>query len=168
MRKFDRKVLLSALIFLAGFAAFSAPVNAQDTAITNFKVKHVIGLQSIQHNATGEATVSKDALTFSSGPTKSDIPISGIQDVQTEVDSQRMIGGAIGTMTLVAPYGSGRFLSLFREKIDTLTIEYRDGNGGLHGAIFSMKKGLAAPLKAQLIAAGAKTSPVPAQEAAKQ
>jgi len=168
MRNVAGKLLLSALIFLGVFAAVSARAGAQDTNATNFKAKHVIGLQSIQHNAKGQVTISKEALTFTSGPTKSDIAISGIEDVQTGIDSQRMIGGTIGTMTLVAPYGSGRFLSLFRQKIDTLTIEYRDPNGGLHGAIFTMKKGLAAPLKAQLVAAGAKASPVPTQEAAKQ
>ncbi|HXX43508.1 MAG TPA: hypothetical protein VEJ38_02180 [Candidatus Acidoferrales bacterium] len=167
MREFDGKALLSALVLFVACAASSPRVNAQSNAPASFNVKHVIGLQAVQHNTKGQATVSKDALTFTSGPTKSDLAISGIEDVQTGVDSQRIIGGTIGTLTMVAPYGSGRFLSLFREKIDTLTIEYRDTNGGLHGAIFTLPKGLASALKAQLVAAGAKASPVPAQEATK-
>jgi len=167
MQKLDRRIFLSALVLFAASAANSPRVNAQTTAPASFKVKHIIGLQAVQHNTKGLATVSKDALTFTSGPTKSDLAISGIEDVQTGVDSQRLIGGTIGTLTMVAPYGSGRFLSLFREKIDTLTIEYRDTNGGLHGAIFTLPKGQASALKAQLVAAGAKASPVPAQEAAK-
>lgn len=168
MQNFNRTVLLSTLIVLATFAATSPRTEAQDKAITSFKVKHVIGLQAIQHNTTGQATVSKDALTFTSGPTKSDLAISGIEDVQTGADSQRIIGGTLGTITMFAPYGSGRFMSLFRAKIDTLTIEYRDANGGLHGAVFTLAKGQANLLKAQLVAAGAKASPVPAQEAQKK
>lgn len=168
MREFNGKVFLSALVLFAAFAVVSPHADADSNSAASFKVKHVIGLEAVQHNTKGQVTVTKDALTFTSGPTKSDIAISGIEDVQTGVDSQRLIGGTIGTLTMVAPYGSGRFLSLFREKIDTLTIEYRDTNGGLHGAIFTLPKGQAPALKAQLVAAGAKASPVPSQEAAKQ
>jgi hypothetical protein len=153
-------VFLSALTFL--FAA--CPATAQDKTMTSFKVVHVIGMQSIQHNAKGKVTVGKDSMEFVNGPTKSDLAISGIEDVQTGEDSQRMIHGTLGTITMFGPYGSGRFLSLFRQKLDTLTIEYRDTNGGLHGAIFTMPHGQAAGLKTQLVAAGAKASPVPAAD----
>jgi len=44
-------------------------------------------------------------------------------------------------MSMAAPYGGGRFLSLFRKKIDTLTVQYRDVNDGLHGAIFTTARG---------------------------
>jgi hypothetical protein len=54
-------------------------------------------------------------------------------------------------------------LSLFRAKLDTLTIQYRDADGGLHGAIFTMAVGKAEPLKKELVAQGARTS-VPIQE----
>jgi len=30
---------------------------------------------------------------------------------------------------MFAPYGGGRFLSLFRSKVDTLSIQYRDAEG---------------------------------------
>lgn len=167
MLKPHQRVFLCALLL---FAAMAGPANlrAQEKSITSFNVKHVIGLEAIKHNAKGQVTISKDALTFASGPTRSDLRIAGIEDVQTGADSQRIIGGTLGTLTMVAPYGSGRFLSLFREKIDTLTIEYRDESGGLHGAIFTLPKGQASVLKAQLVAAGAKASPVPAQEATKK
>ena len=73
-------------------------------------------------------------------------------------DSQRVIGGTLGTLTLLAPFGSGRVLSLFRTKLDTLTIQYRDGNGALHGVIFTMPPGDAEMIKEELIAQGAHTS----------
>lgn len=165
MFKLNRRVCLSLLALSATLTTCASFTQAQEKQITTFKVVHVIGLEAIQHNTKGKVTVSKDALTFSTGPTKSDLAISGIQDVLTGADSQRMIHGSLGTLTMFAPYGSGRFLSLFRQKLDTLTIEYRDPNGGLHGAIFTLPQGEAALLKDQLVAAGAKATVVPAEEA---
>ncbi len=66
-----------------------------------------------------------------------------------------------GTLGCCAPYGSGRFLSLFRTKLDTLTIKYRDADGGLHGAVFTMPVGKAEVLKKELLAQGAHTSVAP-------
>jgi hypothetical protein len=45
-------------------------------------------------------------------------------------------------------------------------VEYRDGNGGLHGAIFTLPQGQAQLLKRQLVAAGAHAS-IPPEEPAK-
>jgi hypothetical protein len=165
--KFDGRVCLFAMLVLmwTGSAGF---VQAQQPAMTDFKVVHVIGLEAIKHNTKGQVTVSNGALTFSAGPTKSDLPIPEIQDVLTGGDSQRMIGGTLGTISMLGPYGSGRFLSLFRQKIDTLTIEYRDANGGLHGAIFTLPQGQGATLKIQLVAAGAKATIVPASDATQE
>jgi hypothetical protein len=162
--KFDGRVCLFAMLALA-WAASAGFVQAQQPAMASFKVKQIIGLEAIKHNTSGQVTVSKEALTFSAGPTKSDLAIAEIQDVLTGADSQRMIGGTLGTISMLGPYGSGRFLSLFRQKIDTLTIEYRDANGGLHGAIFTLPQGQGATLKAQLVAAGAKATIVPAADA---
>jgi hypothetical protein len=64
---------------------------------------------------------------------------------------------------MFAPYGGGRFLSLFRSKTDTLTIQYRDTDGGLHGAIFTMPVGKADPFKKALVSQGAHTT-IPVQD----
>ena len=41
-----------------------------------------------------------------------------------------------------APFGGGRVVSAFaHKKYDTLTLEYVDSNGGVHGAIFQVTKG---------------------------
>ena len=83
--------------------------------------------------------------------------ISLIQDVVTGSDSQEAVGKTVGIISMAAPYGGGRFLSLFRNKIDTLTVEYRDANGAFHGAIFTMPVGTAEEIKKELIAQGAHT-----------
>ena len=73
-------------------------------------------------------------------------------------DSQRVIRGTLGTLSWFVPYGGGRFLSLFRTKLDTVTIKYRDSDGGLHGAIFTMPVGQAEVIKKDLLAQGARTT----------
>src|SRR5207245_66893 len=71
----------------------------------------------------------------------SGISAASIEDVVTGADTQAAVGNTISTISIAAPYESGRFLALFRSKIDTLTLRYRDGDGELHGAIFTMPTG---------------------------
>jgi len=121
-------------------------------------VTHVLGFEAIKRNAKGKLSLQGGMLHFQAGMTQADLPVKSIQDVVTGVDSRRLIGGPVGTMTMLAPYGSGRFLSLFREKIDVLTLAYRDASGGLHGAIFTLPEGKAKAMKEQLVAMGVHSS----------
>jgi hypothetical protein len=157
MSKNYRIAFLTILLLSAGLASSVFGQPPQQTP-ASFKVVHVIGLQGVKHNSKGRVTVSRDALEFARGATKDELSIASIQDALTGTDSQRLIGGTLGDLTNFAPYGSGRFLSLFRTKIDTLTITYRDSGGGLHGAIFTLQEGQGTTLKKQLVAEGAKTS----------
>ena len=103
----------------------------------------------MKESAKGELTVANGRLHFVSGKTGSDVIASSIQDVVAGSDHQRAVGKAVGTVSMAAPYGGGRVVSLFRKKIDTLAIEYRDADGALHGVIFTMPLGTAdrIPLK---------------------
>ncbi|HJY85279.1 MAG TPA: hypothetical protein VKE24_00445 [Candidatus Acidoferrales bacterium] len=124
----------------------------------------VLGLETVKPNAKGKLILADGALRFDAGKANGQIPIAAIEDVFTGDDSRRAVGGTLGTLAMFAPYGGGRFLSLFRSKIDVLTIKYRDANGALHGAIFSMPKGEAAKVKARLVGQGAHVSiPVEAE-----
>jgi len=122
----------------------------------------VIGLVGVKDNTAGMLTVRATKLHFASPKGTADIDAASIEDVLTGNDSQRAIHGTAGTISMFGPYGSGRFLSLFRFKVDILTIQYRDAVGGLHGAIFRMPPGESEPLKKELLAAGAHTS-IPSQ-----
>jgi hypothetical protein len=54
-----------------------------------------------------------------------------------------------------APYGGGRVVSLFaHKKYETLTLEYVDSDGGVHGVIFQLSKGQGEMLKDELVARG--------------
>ena len=116
---------------------------------------HLIGLNGVKDNAKGTLSVGDGQLHFVHGKASTDISTSSIQDVVSGADSQKAVGKTIGTISMAAPYGGGRFLSLFRKKIDTLTIQYRDPDGSLHGAIFTLRAGTADDLRRDLVAHGA-------------
>ena len=122
------------------------------------KTTLVTGLPGFKNDSNGSVAVEKGNLRFVSSKKAIEIPAPSIIDVVTGSDSQRAIRGKVGTLSMFGPYGSGRFLSLFRSNLDTLTIQYRDGDGGLHGVIFTMTVGKAELLKQQLIAQGARTA----------
>jgi len=143
---------------------FAVPGNAQQPA-AGTKVVQVTGLTGVKNNTSGRLGLEGGSLHFVYEQTKVDVAANSVEDVITGNDSQRMIHGTLGTLTMFAPYESGRFLSLFRTKLDTLTIKYRDADGGLHGAIFTMTVGKADVLKKELLAQGAHTT-VPMQEGA--
>jgi hypothetical protein len=129
------------------------------------KVTQVTGLIGVKNKTGGRLGVEGGNLHFSYEQAKVDVPANSVEDVITGNDSQRMIHGFVGTLTMFAPYESGRFLSLFRTKLDTLTIKYRDADGGLHGAVFTMGVSKAEELKKELLAQGAHTT-VPTEEVA--
>ena len=162
------------ILFFAVVLALSAPLLVGQTSSkteatppgTVKNVVHVIGLDGVKQNAKGELEIEGDALEFQTvGTTKSaggKIKISSIEDIFTGQESKQVGGNALTVVKLAAPFGSGRALSLFaHQKIDNLTIEYRDENNGFHGVIFLLTKGQAELEKKELIAKGAHaTTPV--------
>jgi len=130
-------------------------------------VVHVLGLENVKRGAKGTLTVQARTVQFDSGKGKADVGIPSIQDVFTDQESQQLVRGKKGTLAKLAmPYESGRALSLLSERVDVLTLEYQDSNGGLHGVILQLPKGRAAAVKKELLAKGAHTS-VPVEEPAK-
>lgn len=144
-------------IRLAGlfFAVIAIPgVNAQQRP-TAVDAVQVTGLPGVKENAKGKLSVGNGDLHFITGKTNSAVSASLIQDVVTGADSQKAVGKTIGIFGMAVPYGGGRVMSLFRKKIDTLTVEYRDADGAFHGVIFTMPLGTADAIKKELIAQGA-------------
>jgi hypothetical protein len=151
---------------LIAFGPLVLPADTQPPA-AGTKVVQVTGLAGIKNKTSGRLAVEGGNLHFSHEQTKVDVAASSVEDVVTGNDSQRLVHGALGTLTMFAPYESGRFLSLFRTKLDTLTIKYRDADGGLHGAVFTMGVGKAEALKKELLGQGAHTT-VPTEVDANQ
>ena len=152
------KTFIPVGMLLMAIAATAAPQQAQQEAPKAVKAVQLTGLPKVKENAKGMLSVENGNLHFVHGKTPSDVSAGSIQDVVTGNDSQKAVGKTIGTLSMAAPYGGGRFLSLFRSKIDTLTVEYRDADGAFHGVIFTTPVGTAEGIKKELIAQGAHAS----------
>jgi hypothetical protein len=149
-------------IILFGFLSLSASgVNAQQEQKPT-KAVQLTGLVGVKDNTKGSLAVKNGTLRFTHSKSTSDLAPNSMQAVITGSDSQRVVRGTLGTLSMFGPYGSDRFLSLFRSKLDTLTIQYRDANGGLHGVIFTSPVGTAEVTKDELVGLGAHTS-IPTQ-----
>lgn len=155
-----------ALLVFVGIVAPALVLAQQPAKTAPNRVVSVMGFEDIKKNEKCELEVSASSIRLKGKKSTVDLAASSIEDVLTGDDSARLVGGFIGTLTSFAPYESGRFLSLFRKKLDTLTIQYRDAEGGLHGGILSMKPGQAASLKKLIVAAGAHTT-VPIEDSPK-
>ena len=156
-----RRILLAITVI-----ALSAAAGAQSStkpkspaADATPQVNHLLGLEDVKHNAKGKLTVSATGLDFQGAASHARVQIASIEDIFTGEDS-RQTGGKVMTLAKMGvPYGGGRVLSLLtHEKFDSLTVEYRDANGALHGVIFTMPLGQARDIKTQLVAQGAKAS----------
>jgi len=153
---------VAAILFAAPAApVFSRPPAAQNTLPSNMTadVKCVLGIDNIKPGAVGTLAQLPTGIQFTTEKQKADITTASITDIFTGAESRQDISGMVGTGVKAAvPYGGGRVLSLFSHRVEVLTIEYTDANGGLHGAIFVLGKGKATEVKNQLVAQGAKTS----------
>jgi hypothetical protein len=150
------------LILLIGCAAAGLAQNASEpTNVTtpfSARVTHLLGFEGAANNAGGTLSIQGDALQFQkSGKPAVAVSIASVQEVFLGDDS-RQVGGLPMTVGKAAtPFGGGRVVSLFaHKKYDTLTLEYVDANGGVHGAIFQLQKGQGGTLRDELVARGAR------------
>jgi hypothetical protein len=152
---------------------FLTPASGQDVgapqaapSVVQADVKLVIGGDMIKNNSQGTLSVVGSSLQFVSGKAKKmEVDASSIQDISTNEDNRQDVTGAAHYAAMAIPYGGGRVLSLFSHKVDVLTVEFKDADGGYHGTVFVLPQGQAAPIKKQLVAMGAKAS-VPLAEPA--
>jgi hypothetical protein len=136
----------------------SSPATEAPQHQTSKKSTAIIGLDGVKEKTAGTLNVEDGKLCFVHSGNKSQIPAAAIEEVVTGEDSQRVIRGTLGTLSMFAPYESGRAISMLRSKIDNLTIQYRDDDGGLHGVLFTMPVGAAELIKQELITQGAHTT----------
>jgi hypothetical protein len=162
-------VKLTTTLMVALGAASFAPAQtsttsaAGSTTAANPNVRHVIGLDTVKRNETGNLTVQDGALQFKTGKAESKVPVAAIDDIFIGTETTQSggkTGRVIKTAAIAAPYESGKVLTiLMRTKVDVLTVAFHDPEGAIHGAIFALPIGQAFELRAQLIRAGAHVSP---------
>lgn len=161
-RTHARRVAGFACVLLL-FAAVIPLAQAADESSTVLRGTHIMGLEGARDNSTGNLTITGDTMQFQPGegaPTQ--IKLTSIRDIFVG-EEDRQVGGVPMMMGKAAiPYSGGRVVSLFsHKKYDSLTVEYVDANGALHGAIFRIAKGSGSAYKQALMAKGAHATPAP-------
>lgn len=135
---------------------------AEEPAVKPPDIRQIIGLDNVKHNAKGHLTIQNGSMQFKTGKAESNVPISSITDIFVGNETTQgggTAGRVVKTAAIAAPFGSGKALTLLlRTKVDMLTVVFHGADGGVHGAIFALPKGLAEPTRAQLVAAGAHSS----------
>lgn len=148
------------LVMACGIGAFAEDVSQPNNSPSRLTATHLLGFAGAGNNCKGTLSIEGDALQFKKkGKAAVQVKIPSIHDLLLG-DLSRQVGGVPLTLAKAAvPYSGGRAVSLFtHKKYDTLTLEYVDDEGGLHGAIFELKKGQAEGLRNELLANGAQVS----------
>jgi hypothetical protein len=147
--------MLALLLALA--LALSLP---QSTPVEKTLVgRHVIGLEDVKLDSNGLLFIENNEIHFDAGKSRDRIPIASIEDIFVGTELTQA-GGKMGEIAkgaaMAAPYDSGAALTLLlQEKVDVLTITFRDSHNGLHAVIFALPKNQGTPFRDKLIAAGA-------------
>jgi hypothetical protein len=153
--------ILTCLTFLVCYQAVliaqeHAAADAQ-TSGPRLRLTHILGFEGMPNNTNGDLSIQDGYLRFQKSESSSaQIPVSSIQELTLGEQDKQVGGIPMMLAKTAAPYGGGRVISLFsHKKYDTLTLEYVDSNGALHGAIFQVNKRKGQVFRSEVEAAGA-------------
>jgi hypothetical protein len=120
------------------------------------RATHLLGFANAKNNSTGILSVQDDSLQFQRNRKPgAQVTIGSVRDVFLGGESKQVGGLPMTLGKAAAPFGGGRVVSLFaHKKYDTLSLEFVDADGGIHGAIFQLKRGQAEIVKNELMAQG--------------
>jgi len=136
---------------------------AQSTAPTlkanspfSIRATHLVGLPNTKSSCKGSLSTQDNVLRFQQGSKPlAQLDIATVRGVFLGDETMQVGGVPMKIGKAAAPFGGGRVVSLFaHKKYDTLTLEYVDSNGGVHGAIFQLKKGQGELVRDELVARG--------------
>jgi len=150
---------LLAVLICCSLAVLAQPtIHTEDTGpIFSIRSTHLLGFEKAKNDCAGTLTIQRDLLQFQQNDeTPALVKIGSVRAVVLGEESKQVGGLPMTLGKAAAPFGSGRVVSLFaHKKYDTLTLEYVDDAGGIHGAIFQLQKGQAEVVKGELISHGA-------------
>jgi hypothetical protein len=113
-------------------------------------------MPNTKNNCEGMLSIQNNVLRFQKqGHPDAQVDVASMRALFLGEESEQVGGLPMNIGKVAAPYGGGRVVSLFAHRqYDTLTFEYVDSNGGVHGAIFQLKKGQGELVRNQLVARG--------------
>src|SRR5882762_1944818 len=153
-----RALWLSTMLICCSLTAPAQKITQRGDTSAPFSTRatHLLGFANARNSSTGTLSVQDDSLQFQqNGKPSAQVKIGSVRDVFLGGESKQVGGLPMTLGKAAAPFGAGRVVSLFaHKKYDTLSLEYMDADGGIHGAIFQLKKGQAGLVKNELIAQG--------------
>lgn len=160
---FTRNAVLSlwALLLCSSIGAWAQSTAPTASASFTIRATHLLGFPNTKNNGNGSLSIKDDALRFEQdAKPAAEVKIASVQGVFLGSESKQVGGTPAKLGKAAAPFGSGRVVSLFaHKKYDTLTVEYVDDEGGVHGAIFQLSKGQAEQVRKELVTRGVSSSP---------
>jgi hypothetical protein len=121
--------------------------------------KHVYGFPDTKAGKQGVLVLSADALTFTNKSSNSSIPRNSILAVSDGSDRVEMWGTTGQLVRMVIPDGGGlAAAAVMHRRVGMLTVDFVDGRGGTHSAVFNMP-----PAQADAALAKFSETPLPAQ-----
>jgi hypothetical protein len=154
---------LGALLLCSGIGALAQSTTLPLNSNTPFSIRatNLLGLPNTKNDCKGTLSIQDNLLQFQqSGKRVAQVDIASVRHVFVGDESMQVGGLPMKIGKAAAPYGGGRVVSLFaHKKYDTLTLEFVDSDGGVHGAILQMTKGQGELVRNELLARGASSSP---------
>ena len=155
-------ISLWALLLCSGIGALAQSTAPAFKANSPFSIRatHLVGLPNTKSNCKGTLSTQDNVLRFQqSGKPVAQVDIASVRDVFLGDERMQVGGLPMKIGKAAAPYGGGRVISLFaHKKYDTLTLQYVDSNGGIHGVIFQLKEGQGETVRDELVARGVSSS----------
>jgi hypothetical protein len=155
-------ITLWALLLCSGIGALAQSTAPTLKANSPFSIRaiHLVGLPNTKSNCKGTLSTQDNVLRFQQpGKPLAQVDIASVRGVFLGDETMQVGGVPMKIGKAAAPFGGGRVVSLFaHKKYDTLTLEYVDCNGGVHGAIFQLDKGQGELVRNELVARGVPSS----------
>ena len=137
-------LLVAALLVFASASLLAqnavSTIHEPQEAAATIEARALIGLPGIAANSEGTLAFEAKSLRFTSEKGSAEIVRQRIIGVSSG-DERVETGGATGRVArMVIPYGGGLALgAVTHKKVGLLTIEFMDGSGAYHGAVFVLK-----------------------------
>jgi hypothetical protein len=151
-------ITLWALLLCSSIGALAQSTAPTLKANSPFSIRatHLVGLPNTKSNCKGTLSTQDNGLRFQQGGKPlAQLDIASVRGVFLGDETMQVGGVPMKIGKAAAPFGGGRVVSLFaHKKYDTLTLEYVDVDGGVHGAIFQLKKGQGELVRDELVARG--------------
>jgi hypothetical protein len=152
-----RPVGVLALFVLALGFATAAAAQSSDTETGSLKIHHVVnvlGFGDLKPETKGNLLIDRSTMTFTKGKSHAEVPLDLIRSFSIRRDNVALIGGTMGIVAGMAPYGSGQAITMIRPGVDTLTLLYMGEDHAVHGAVLLLPKGKGDKVTGVLVKAG--------------